>query len=285
MRSIQRRLGIGLGGVLVVVGLLVAQTSFWLFESGLRRYLEDSLRDDSEALLAALVRGQNGPQLDESRVGPAFQRPLSGHYFHIEVDGKTWRSRSLWDSTLPLLEKPGLMEALANGPQAQQLLVYRADYRRLGRSLSITVAQDYTPILDSFRRVRIVGLALGVGALLLILLLQRLTVRRALQPLERARAQIAQLQDGRRGTLDSDVPDELEPLVRQINHLLEHTEQTLQRSRNALGNLGHALKTPLAVLVSVLARSELDEHPVLRQTLREHLEQIEQRLALSLIHI
>jgi len=282
LRSIQRRLGLGLGGALLVVGLLLAQTSLWLFESGLRRYLEDNLRDDSEALLAALVRGQNGPQLDESRVSPAFQQPLSGHYFHINVDGKTWRSRSLWDSTLPLPEKPGLMEALANGPQAQQLLVYRADYQRLGRSLSITVAQDYTPILDSFRRVRIVGLALGAGTLLLILLLHRLTVRRALRPLERARVQIAQLQDGRRGTLDSDVPDELEPLVRQINHLLEHTEQTLQRSRNALGNLGHALKTPLAVLVSLLARSEFDAHPALRQTLREQLEQIEQRLSREL---
>jgi len=282
LRSIQRRLGIGLGGALLVVGLLLAQTSLWLFESGLRRYLEDSLRDDSEALLAALVRGQNGPQLDEARIGPAFQRPFSGHYFHINVDRETWRSRSLWDSTLPHPEKPGLMADLADGPQSQRLLVYRADYRRLGRSLSITVAQDYTPILDAFRRVRIVGLALGAGALLLILLLQRLTVRRALRPLERARRQIAQLQQGSRGMLDTDVPEELEPLVQQINHLLEHTEQTLQRSRNALGNLGHALKTPLAVLVSLLARREFDADPSLRQNLREQLEQIEQRLAREL---
>ncbi len=74
------------------------------------------------------------------------------------------------------------------------------------------------------------------------------------------------------------MPRELEPLVGQINHLLRHTEETLKRSRHGLGNLGHALKTPLAVLLSLLGRDELRAHPALRATLREQLQQIEQRL-------
>ncbi|PBI99474.1 sensor histidine kinase [Pseudomonas sp. ACN5] len=278
MRSIQRRLSLGLISVMVVVGLVLAQTSLWLFEMGLQRYLEAGLRNDSESLLAALVRGPQGLQLDERRLSPAYQRPFSGHYFRIDFTDGHWRSRSLWDQELPALDHPGLHDDLQLGPEGQQLLVLRTDYRRLGLPISISVAEDYTPIRESFRRVQQLGLGLGLTGLLLILLLQRITVRRALRPLEQAREQIAQLQQGQRSQLDDQVPLELEPLVAQINHLLAHTEDSLKRSRNALGNLGHALKTPLAVLLSLASSEQLEAHPQLRKTLKEQLQQVEQRL-------
>jgi signal transduction histidine kinase len=282
VRSIQRRLSLGLISVMVIVGLVLAQTSLWLFEIGLQRYLEAGLRNDSENLLVALVRGPQGLQLDERRLSPAYQRPFSGHYFRIDFADSHWRSRSLWDQELPRLDHPGLHSNLQLGPEGQQLLVLRSDYRRLGQSISISVAQDYTPVRDSFKRVQQVGLALGVFGLLVILLMQRVTVRRALRPLERAREQIAQLQQGQRSQLDDQVPVELEPLVAQINHLLAHTEDSLKRSRNALGNLGHALKTPLAVLLSVASSEKLDAHPELRKLLTAQLEQVQQRLGREL---
>nr|WP_301299854.1 sensor histidine kinase [Pseudomonas laurylsulfativorans] len=263
---------------MVVVGLVLAQTSLWLFEMGLQRYLEAGLRNDSENLLAALVRGPQGLQLDERRLSPAYQRPFSGHYFRIDFTDGHWRSRSLWDQELPTLDRPGLHDNLQLGPEGQQLLMLRTDYRRLGLPISISVAEDYTPIRESFRRMQQLGLGLGVAGLLLILLLQRITVRRALRPLEKTREQIAQLQQGQRSQLDDRVPVELEPLVAQINHLLAHTEDSLKRSRNALGNLGHALKTPLAVLLSLASSEQLDAHPQLRKVLKEQLQQVEQRL-------
>ncbi|MFJ2320226.1 sensor histidine kinase [Pseudomonas sp. NPDC087817] len=278
MRSIQRRLSLGLISVMVVVGVVLAQTSLWLFEVGLQRYLEAGLRNDSESLLVALVRGPQGLQLDERHLSPAYQRPFSGHYFRIDFAESHWRSRSLWDQDLPLLETPGLHSNLQLGPDGQQLLVLRSDYRRLGQSISISVAQDYTPVRESFQRMRQLGLGLGLAGLLLILFLQRLTVRRALKPLEKAREQIVQLQQGQRSQLDDQVPVELEPLVAQINHLLAHTEDSLKRSRNALGNLGHALKTPLAVLLSLASSEKLEGHPELRKILKEQLEQVQQRL-------
>ncbi|BAO63456.1 sensor histidine kinase [Pseudomonas protegens] len=278
MRSIQRRLSLGLITVMVVVGLVLAQTSLWLFEVGLQRYLEAGLRNDSESLLLALVRGPQGLQLDERRLSPAYQRPFSGHYFRIDFADVHWRSRSLWDQELPQLERAGLQGNLQLGPEGQQLLVLRSDYKRLGQSIAISVAQDYTPVRESFQRMRQIGLGLGLAGLLLILLLQRLTVRRALRPLETAREQIAQLQQGQRSQLDDQVPVELEPLVAQINHLLAHTEDSLNRSRNALGNLGHALKTPLAVLLSLASSPRLDGHPEVRRMLQEQLEQVQQRL-------
>ena len=282
MTSIQRRLGLGLVATLLLVGVVLLQGSLWLFDSGLRRYHANDLQDEAESLLAALVRDARGVELDEQRVNPAYHRAFSGRYFRIDLGTRVWRSRSLWDSELHAPPDKGLAAELVHGVAGQRLLVYRGDYRRFGEPLSISVAQDYTPVLHSLARIRWLGLGLGAGGLMLVLLLQALTVRRALAPLEKVRRQIAELQAGRLGELDSRVPGELEPLVGQINRLLRHTEDSLKRSRHALGNLGHALKTPLAVLVALAEREELRACPELRATLREQLAQIEQRLAREL---
>src|SRR5690606_17766735 len=177
---------------------------------------------------------------------------------------------------------PGLATGLLDGPQEQRLLAYRAEYQRDGQPIVIAVAQDYTPILDSFARVRLSGLGLVGVALLVFLLLQRYAVQVALRPLEQARRQIAQLQQGQRQQLEGAAPVELQPLVEQINHLLQQTDDTLKRSRNALGNLGHALKTPLAVLSSLTQRAELAAHPELQASLQEQLAQIQQRVSREL---
>jgi signal transduction histidine kinase len=271
-------LSLGLISVLLIVGLVLAQISLWLFEVGLQRYLESGLRNDSELLLVALVRGPDGLQLDEHRLSPGYQRPYSGHYFRIDFDAGHWRSRSLWDLELPQPEEAGLHANFELEKTNQSLLLLHTEYRKFGQNISITVAQDYTPVKASFVLVQRIGLGLGLAALILILVLQRVTVRRALRPLDKARDQIFQLQQGQRSQLDDEVPVELEPLVAQINHLLAHTEDSLKRSRNALGNLGHALKTPLAVLMSLAERQTLEQHPQIRETLRAQLQQIQQRL-------
>lgn len=281
MRSIQARLSLGLVTVLVIVGLVTAQITLWLFEQGLQRYLESGLRGETENLLIALHKGPAGLQLNQDRLLPAYDRPLSGRYFKIDSPEQTFRSRSLWDADLPSPAKPGLHDELVTGPDQQWLLVLRADYRRLGQPVAIIVAQDYSPIRRSFSHMRKLGLGIGALALLIILLLQRYTVKRALGPLERARRQIAQLRDGQRRELDPGGALELEPLIEQINHLLAHTEDSLKRARHAVGNLGHALKTPLAVLLH-LADSGRLAAPDARQLVTEQLEIIEQRLGREL---
>lgn len=288
MTSIQRRLSVGLISVLIVVGLLLAHISLWLFDTGLRRTLENDLQQESENLLAALVRGSQGIELDKTRLSPFYDRPFSGRYFRIDFSDpmaaavKTWRSRSAWDHLLPIPEVTGLQPELGDGPQEQKLLIYRGSYRRFGQDIAIVVARDYTPVLESFRRIQWLGIGLGCVALVIILLLQRWMVYRALRPLENVRQQIMQLQQGQRSELDDQVPDELSPLVQQINRLLLHTEETLKRSRNALGNLGHTLKTPLAVLFSINARTELRAHPELVEAMRAQLDNIQQRLTREL---
>ncbi len=282
MKSIQRSLSIGLISALLLIGLLLVQTSLWLFETGLRRNLADDLREETEGLLIAMVRGTEGFKLDATRLNPRYQRAFSGHYFRIELPTRSWRSRSLWDAEPAWPSDNGLARDLVDGPQGQRLLSYRAEYHRDGQLIVISVARDYTPILESFAQVRLGGLGLVGVALFILQLLQRYAVKLAMRPLERARQQIAQLQQGERQQLDIQAPVELQPLVEQINHLLAHTDETLKRSRHALGNLGHALKTPLAVLGSLVRHEELQAHPRLQAALREQLEQIQQRVAREL---
>ncbi|QIB49807.1 sensor histidine kinase [Pseudomonas sp. OIL-1] len=282
MRSIQRSLSLGLVAVLVILSLLLLQTSLWLFEAGLRRTLEAGLRDETEGLLIALVPGADGVQLDARRINPRYQRAFSGHYFRIDVAGRTWRSRSLWDADPEWPGSAGLSDGLIDGPQDQRLMAYRGQYQRDGETIHISVAQDYTPVLDSFAQVRLGGFGLVMLFLLILVLLQRYAVKTALRPLEQARQQVAQLQQGQRQQLEVRAPVELQPLIEQINHLLAHTDSTLKRSRHALGNLGHALKTPLAVLGSLVQREEMADHPKLRANLQEQLDQIQRRVSREL---
>lgn len=282
IHSIQRQLSFSLAMLLVVVGLLLAQAGLWVVDRGLRQHMQDNLQAQAESLLAALIKGPQGIELNTRHHDAIFLQPFSGQYFIIEFNQQRWRSRSLWDFEMPEVEKLGFSEQLRPGPERQQLLVYQGQYRRYKTDITVTVAHDYSPVLVSFQQAQMIGGGLGLLALLLTLLLQWQLVRRALRPLEQARLQIEQLQLGQRSQLEQDTPIELQPLVRQINRLLVHTEETLQRSRKGLGNLGHALKTPLAVLMSLLQREELQRQPELSAIMQEQLQHIEQRIAREL---
>lgn len=280
--SIQRQLSVSLALLLLVVGLLLAQAGLLVVDRGLRQYMQNNLQAQAESLLAALIKGPQGIELNDRHHDAIFLQPFAGRYFIIEFNQQRWRSRSLWDFELPEIEKLGFSEELIPGPEEQQLLTYQGKYRRYKTEITVTVAQDYSPVLASFQQAQMIGAGLGVFALLLTLLLQRQLVRRALQPLEQVRRQLEQLQLGQRSQLEHATAIEMQPLVQQINRLLLHTEETLQRSRKGLGNLGHALKTPLAVLMSLLQREELQRQPELAALIEEQLGQIEQRIAREL---
>lgn len=282
MSSIQRRLGLGLTAILIVVGMAFAQLSLWIFDTGLRRYMQIQLEDESQNVLSALLSSSEGLQLAADRIPPSFKMPFSGNYYVVAFDDVVLRSRSLWDHNLDVPAAHGLQKALILGPQQQQLLVHKAQYRRFSKTITVVAAIDYTPIIKGFSHARWAGLALGLFTLLLVLALQRFIVKRALQPLDTIKLQIEQLQGGQRTALDQDVVKELQPLVAQVNHLLKSTEAMIQRSRNTAGNLGHALKTPLAVLYSLLQQSAFQQDAELKKNVQQQLNLIEQKMAREL---
>lgn len=280
--SIRKRLSLGLILLLIIAGLILAQTSLWLLDQGLRRYFQSHLHNQAETLITAVARQEQKIDLNQERIPATYKRPFSGEYFVIRMQGQKWPSRSLWDFSINLPDQSGLQDELTSGPDAQVLLIYKTEFKRFGNRIEIFTAQDYTPVLQEFRRVTWVILIAGLLVLGLLVFLQAYWVTRAFHPLEKLRKQIAQLQEGERSLLDTQVPDELVPLVKQVNHLLQHTENSLHRSRTAMGNLGHALKTPLAVLFSIQSRPELQSYPDITAQLKTQLQQIQQRISREL---
>ena len=278
MRSIGRQLGGGLLLVLLLTVMLVGQGSVWLFDRALRDYLSNDLQRETDALLAALMPGPDGLYLDLQRVSPDYQRPFSGRYFVLQTTER-WRSRSLWDQRLPL-DAEGLENTLIPGPVGQRLLVHSGRFSKIGESVSISVAMDYEPLLQAFARARLWIWGLGGLAVVISLLIQQGLLRRALRPLHRARRELSEWQTGRRLVLSDDVPQELLPLVGEINHLGAQVDQIIQRSRKGVGDLGHALKTPLAVTESLVRQAELDTEA--KSAITAQLEDIRRQLERAL---
>jgi signal transduction histidine kinase len=275
-RSLRSQLAIGLA-----LGFVTLAGAQWLLtglavERMLKNQLGQRLERDAENLLAALEQDADGIlALDTSRVGGEYQLPFSGHYFRIVTgSGRDIASRSLWDSTLAL---PGstsarLSEHAAPGPQGQSLWALVARYEKRGQVVHIVVAEDLAPLRASLREWHVLYGALTLLVIALVLLVQQWRLRRALAPIERLGAQMAELQSGRRDGLDIALPSEIAPLVEQLNALLGVFGRRARRSRDALGNLAHALKTRLAVMVQAADSDELAGHPELRKRLADSAE-------------
>jgi signal transduction histidine kinase len=156
--------------------------------------------------------------------------------------------------------------------------VVSAGYRKRGQDLTISVAEDLSTLEEERREFRLAFAAMTGMVLLVLLLSQGLIVRRSLRPLGTAREDILRLERGEVEELTSEVPAEMQPLVREVNRLLSLLTRRLERSRNALGNLAHALKGPLTRVTELLDRQELRARATLRSALLEQLETIRERV-------
>lgn len=262
MRSLSRHLSITLAITLICFFLI--QTVLVGME--MRKLTEDGvisrLQDDSKAILAALSLQPDDAAItvEWEHIPEIFMRPFSGHYFQIRQGEHSIRSRSLWDDLLPV-QKPGIYRAV-EGPVNQQLLILSRSYLLHGQSVLLSVAEDTSELeaTSLYFQKRMFGLSLA--ALLLLLLIQMWVIRRGLRPLAGLRRELQQLERGETEKLQQPVPSEIMPLVEEVNRLLLVLQQRLKRSRNAMGNLSHALKTPLTLMFQILERRQDDQECV-----------------------
>ncbi|MEX0959046.1 MAG: ATP-binding protein [Burkholderiales bacterium] len=275
MKSLKTQLSIGLAGSLVLLlGLqwFLVSTSI---EDLLENQLEERLTRDAESLLAGLsLDAQGAMQIDPRRVNPVYQRPFSGHYYFIRAGDDEQVSRSLWDSELeiPTVQAGTGLRLTLPGPEQQVLFTVAHGYVKQGRAFTIAVAQDLTSLS---REIAVFRLRYGiVSALVLIVLLlvQRYIVRGGLRPLDTLRSEVSRLEQGEIDRVSMSAPEEIAPLVSELNRLLAALSNRTRRSRVALGNLAHALKTQLAILTQVAARPELHRAAELRKALTEPIE-------------
>jgi signal transduction histidine kinase len=255
------RLRLIVGGVLAIlialtvsgVGLVV------LFERHATRTIGDDLSVYLNQLVAGIdVDAQGGLAVTREPTDPRFAEPLSGLYWQVaDGRGQTLRSRSLWDTALKL--EP---DSLAPGAIHQHVIAGPSDSRVLvaERIVSLTQVNGRVPVrvavaADLGRVSRAAAgfakdLSLALGLLAIVLALATaIQVGMGLQPLKSLRERVADVRAGRIRHLPPAAPAEVQPLVEEVNALLDAQEQEIERSRGRAADLAHGLKTPLAALI------------------------------------
>lgn len=220
------------------------------------------------------------PETERQAIGdlgePRFDLPLSGWYWQIvRLDGEkpvVRTSRSLVGGQLPkLLDQQltpnarGLRESYVSGPDERGLRIIEReiDVGEDGRFI-VGVAAPADEIEGDIRDFR---LALTLTFLLLGLALVASTliqVRFGLRPLVRLGTAVGSVRTGEAARIAGKYPPDLAPLAGELNQLIDANREILERARTQVGNLAHALKTPLSVMLNEAEASD----PHLPQTVR-----------------
>jgi signal transduction histidine kinase len=218
-------------------------------------------------LVIAFSTDDGGPEPHFPRnVGePLFEVTHSGWYWQItplgNSPGRRMVSASLASEMLALPSAANVKPDINNirwteatGPLGEPLRVGETVFN-LGddeapRNYSYVVAgnQDFIEgRLDEFRLPLVIALALAGLGLVGATVVQ---VHFGLRPLRAIEQGLADIRSGRARRLEGDLPAEIEPLRAELNALIQANQDTIERARTQVGNLAHALKTPLAVMIN-----------------------------------
>jgi signal transduction histidine kinase len=234
-------------------------------EAGLRR-LSDTLNDTLDEVIIA-SRVVDGELTVQPIQDAQTLRIYSGKYWAVAEPAAEdalvvkSRSRSLWDADMPIPpELAGkLREAFgqaisfnAVGPANEPMRVAATMKELEGRDQPVVfmAAIDRSDIDQDARQFATLTwtalLILGVGLVMAVLL----QVQIGLRPLYGLRNEIIAVRKGQAARIERSYPLEIQPLAEQVNQLLDHNQEVVERQRTHVGNLAHALKTPLAVMLT-----------------------------------
>lgn len=279
-RSLTLRLAL-LTGLWVALGLGAA---LWLLADVAERQIEAGLESRLGALLDSTVAAtgvENGqPVVERSPSGGNFDRPFSGVYWQVSAGGTVLTSRSLWDQTLPsdqpvvagtvaMRDIPGPRDTPLRLAEREVLLPGLDTPVRIAVALSRVATEEETAWLRRALTVVFVLLGLGlVGGVVVQVVL-------GLAPLRRIRRALVEVRAGTRESLAIEAPTEIAPLVAEVDALIAQNAATVERARAHVGNLAHALKTPVAVLRNALDTGDLPvaraEAATLDRLIQHHL--------------
>jgi signal transduction histidine kinase len=274
--------------ILLVTGLVLSS----LYRQAVERAFDHRLDSYLRTLVADLASPEDNDRFPQSLGEPLFSLPLSGWYWQVtRLDTQkpeVRSSRSLWDGNLPRIEtgegmvmRGGTRVGYVRGPEDQKLrqIERTIDLGADGRYF-LAVAGDAFEIDDevaSFNNALITTFAILGVVLLLTTMFQ---VRFGLAPLKRISDSLAAIRSGTAERLEGKFPVEIEPLARETNALIESNREIVERARTHVGNLAHALKTPLSVMLNEaaarpddpLAAKVREQVDVMRDQVARHLE-------------
>jgi signal transduction histidine kinase len=270
----------------VVLALLFQQAALRRFDQGLNELIDN---------LVAGTTVENGQATAPALTDERALRAYSGRYWEIGEltrEGRmraVVRSRSLWDSELRtppdlaarLAAEPGKPIAYdSRGPLGEPLRAVAASRRLPGRQAPVIflAAEDRSPIDRDIRgfiaATAAAFILLGLGLIAAVVI----QVRVGLRPVFELRREVAAVRRGKAERLAEVYPIELTPLADELNALVAHNQEVVERQRTHVGNLAHALKTPISVMITeagqrpgALAEVVTRQAEVMRQQVDHHL--------------
>lgn len=256
-RSLQRRMvliaAVWITMLLGVGGLTLVQ----VLDDTLTASFDEQLANNLNAMINAAELDEVGDvRLLRPLGDQRFAEPYSGLYWQVSGGGHApFPSRSLWDRQLAL--PPGNQDCRtpckfeSTQFPSETLRVFARSVRLPGAAqpFLFQVAQSSRDLDRQKARTRtVVGWSLGVLGIGLIVMVGLQSIY-GLAPLRRVSKAIAAIRSGEARRVEAQFPVEVEPLVAEINELLAHGEAQSEAARRHAGNLAHALKTPMSVLI------------------------------------
>ncbi len=263
MKSLERQLQISLAIVLTLiltVLLIVANIST---RNIMESFVSTRLMHDAKNIQDNLWIDSGELKVKWQRLNKIYHTAYSGHYYTARLKHQTnapvLRSLSLQgeDLFLPSIALASISHKII-GPKGQHLVVWSAPIIVDQQEVMISVAEDMSVLKEKRQQFRILFIVMGIFGFIIMLVLQRVVIHRLFKHLEYSRQEIKAIELGKRQQLSKNVPAEIYPLVKEFNHSLQLMQQRMERSRNSLGNLAHALKTPLSILIQQL-ESDYDD--------------------------
>jgi signal transduction histidine kinase len=265
-----------------------------LYRQAVERNFDARLNVYLTSLVASTTaEGTPSPKEPANLGEPVFTIPFSGWYWQIKPLESAVRplyvSDSLLDQQLDLPSQDGVTpdetltrRSYAPGPDGQNLRIVEREIRPGGsdsKPYSYAVAGDAGEIdadLAEFTTMLIVALALlGLG----LVVATFFQVRFGLLPLRAIRQDLALIRSGEAERLEGDIPDEIRPLQQELNALIQSNREIVERARTHVGNLAHALKTPLSVISNearthkgALADKVVEQAEIMRTQITHHLD-------------
>jgi signal transduction histidine kinase len=254
------------GALSIVIALSLAAIGLTLlFKQHVERRTDAELTVYLNQLAANLALSSSGElSVAHPPADPRFDEPLSGLYWQITIEpnGKSLRSRSLWDSVLTLPQEAAVDDVshrhMIAGPEGSELYLLQRRIQlppRLGgKTTRIAVAWNADEVKESvgnFRSALLPFLAL-IGFLLIAASWAQVSI--GLRPLNVVRQKLAAIRSGKARRLETGFPNEVRPLAEEIDALLDEREIAIEKARGRAADLAHGFKTPLQVLNGEIER-------------------------------
>lgn len=255
---------------LLVTTILVLGTSLSLagvvldrsFQASVIAGAQEQLRLIVYSLMGALDEAGDAVRFSPELPEPRLNQPESGLYAVVETgDGQRWRSPSVVTTgvafpqgDIPLSAGEFRFEPSGQGSVERFFLSYAVIWEDEDDVLvTFRVGTDQAPFrsaIEGFRR----NLYLGLGAVtVLFVIAQFLAVRWGLYPLRTMAEEVREMEEGHRERLSDRYPSELHGLAQNLDRFVAHEQRSRSRYRQAMEDLAHSLKTPLAVMRNALS--------------------------------